>query len=281
MAVCYRHPSRETGVSCSSCGRPICPDCMTPTPVGMRCPECSRDRTKVKTIRTAPSTPIVTQALIVINVIAFIAETASGASLGGNGAGSIYSHGALFGPAIVHQHQYWRIVTAGFLHDGLLHIAVNMLSLYFVGRVLEPAIGSLNFAVIYFTSLLAGSFGALLFQPQAFTVGASGAIFGVFGALIVVAHARGIPIWQSGLAPVLVLNLVFSVSVSGISIGGHLGGLVAGLIAGWLVVEFGERRRMQSVVLLGCLVVAALSVVGALAVAGGHGLAPNGIGFTG
>ena len=86
MAVCYRHPSRETGVSCSSCGRPICPDCMTPTPVGMRCPECSRDRTKVKTIRTAPSTPIVTQALIVINVIAFIAETAAGASLGGNGA---------------------------------------------------------------------------------------------------------------------------------------------------------------------------------------------------
>ena len=281
MAVCYRHPSRETGVSCSSCGRPICPDCMTPTPVGMRCPECSRDRTKVKTMRTAPSSPIVTQALIVINVLAFIAETASGASLGGNGAGSIYSHGALYGPAIVHQHEYWRIVTAGFLHDGLLHIGVNMLSLYFVGRVLEPAIGSLNFGVIYFTSLLAGSFGALLFQPDAFTVGASGAIFGVFGALIVVAHARGIPIWQSGLAPVLVLNLLFSVSFSGISIGGHLGGLVAGLITGWLVVEFGERRRMQSVVLLGCLALAALSVFGALAVASGHGLAPNGIGLTG
>ncbi len=254
---------------------------MTPTPVGMRCPECSRDRTKVKTIRSAPSTPIVTQALIVINVIAFLAETASGAPLGGGGGGTIWNHAVLFGPAIVHQHEYWRIVTSGFLHDGLLHIAVNMLSLYFVGRVLEPAIGSFNFGLIYFTALLAGSFGALLFEPGSPTVGASGAIFGVFGALIVVAHARGIPIWQSGLAPVLVLNLLFSVSFSGISIGGHLGGLIAGLITGWLVVEFGERRRMQSVVLLGCLAVAVLSVIGALSVAGGHGLTPNGIGFTG
>jgi membrane associated rhomboid family serine protease len=254
---------------------------MTPTPVGMRCPECSRERTKVKTIRSAPSTPIVTQTLIVINVIVFLAETAAGAPLGGGGGGTVWNHGVLFGPAIANQHEYWRIVSSGFLHDGLLHIAVNMLSLYFVGRVLEPAIGSFNFALIYFTSLLAGSFGALLLEPLSPTVGASGAIFGVFGALIVVAYARGIPLWQSGLGPVLVINLLFSVSFSGISIGGHLGGLIAGLITGWLVVEFGERRRLQSVVLVGCLVLAALSVVGALTVAGSHGLTPHGIGFTG
>ena len=107
-----------------------------------------------------------------------------------------------------------------------------MLSLYFVGQVLEPAIGRVNFVAVYFASLLAGSFGALLFQPDALTVGASGAIFGIFGALIVVARGRGIPIWQSGLGLVLVLNLLFSVSFSGISIGGHLGGLVGGLITG-------------------------------------------------
>jgi membrane associated rhomboid family serine protease len=147
--------------------------------------------------------------------------------------------------------------------------------------VLEPAIGRLNFAAIYFASLLAGSFGALLFQPLALTVGASGAIFGIFGALIVVARARGIPIWQSGLGPVLLINLLFSVSFSGISIGGHLGGLVAGLISGWLVVEFSERRRMPWVAPAACLVIAVLSVVGAIAVAGSHGLAPHGIGFTG
>src|SRR5580700_3171627 len=100
MAVCYRHPNRETGVSCSSCGRPICPDCMTTTSVGMRCPECSREKTKVKTIRTLPSTPIVTQVIIAINVVVFLVETAAGAPLGGGGGGSVYLHGLLFGPFI-------------------------------------------------------------------------------------------------------------------------------------------------------------------------------------
>ncbi len=292
MAYCYRHPNRETGVSCSSCGRPICPDCMTPTPVGMRCPECARERTKVKTIRSGPSAPVVTQTLIAINVVVFIIETAAGAPLGGGGGGTIWNHGVLYGPAITAHnvpapfpyhgvHEYWRLVTGGFLHDGLFHILINMLSLYFVGIVLEPAIGRLNFAAIYIASLLAGAFGALLFQPGLPTVGASGAIFGIFGALIVVARARGIPIWQSGLGFVLIINLLFSVSFRGISIGGHLGGLIAGAVAGWLVVEYGERRRMPSVPVLGCAVIAVASVFGAIAVAGSHGLAPHGIGFTG
>src|SRR6516165_1821069 len=270
MAVCYRHPNRETGVSCSSCGRPICPDCMTPTPVGMRCPECSRERTKVKTIRSVPATPVVTQALIAINVLVFIAEAASGAQLGAGHTGTIYDKGALFGPAIAHQHQYWRIISSGFLHEGLAHLFINMLSLYFIGRILEPAIGSVNFAAVYFASLLAGSFGALLFQPAALTVGASGAIFGVFGALIVVARARQIPIWQSGLGPILLLNLLFSFSFRGISVGGHLGGLIGGLVTGWLIVEFGERRRQTTLALAGCVVVGIIGVVGAIAVAGSH-----------
>src|SRR6516225_5949793 len=116
MAVCYRHPNRETGVSCSSCGRPICPDCMTPTPVGMRCPECARERTRVRTMRSLPQTGApVTQALIVINVIVFIVEAASGTPLGGAEAGNVLRKGALFGPAIEHQHEYWRLLTAGFM----------------------------------------------------------------------------------------------------------------------------------------------------------------------
>jgi membrane associated rhomboid family serine protease len=254
---------------------------MTPTPVGMRCPECSRERTKVKTIRSAPAVPQVTQALIAVNVLVFIAETATSAGVGGGGGGTIYNKGALLGYAIAHQDEYWRIVTSGFLHDGLAHIFVNMLSLYFVGSVLEPAVGSRNFAAIYFASLLTGSFGALLFTPGVNTVGASGAIFGIFGALIMVARTRGISIWQSGLGFWLVLNLLFSVSFKGISIGGHLGGLIGGLVTGWLVIEFAERRRQPSTALLGCLIVAAIGVVGAIAVAGSHGIAPHGIGFTG
>lgn len=252
---------------------------MTPTPVGMRCPECSRDRTKVKTIRARPSVPVMTYALIALNVIVFVAETGAGAPLGGGGGGVIFNDGYLFGPAIAHQHEYWRLLTSGFLHDGLLHIAFNMFFLYIMGPMLEPAIGSVNFVIVYFVSLLAGSFGALLFQPGSETVGASGACFGVLGALIVVAYYRHIPIWRSGLGVTLLINIIFSLSVAGISIGGHLGGVVGGAIAGWLIVQLDERRRLPALALASCALVGAVAVVAAIAVAGAHGLAPGGIGF--
>src|SRR4051794_26300807 len=145
METCYRHPSRETGVSCSSCGRPICPGCMTPTSVGMRCPECSRDRTKVRTIRSGTRSYSVTQILIAINLIVFLAETGAGGGLGSGGGGWVFNHGVLFGPSITSHalfphgfpyaghNQYWRLITAGFLHDGIFHILINMVSLWFVG----------------------------------------------------------------------------------------------------------------------------------------------------
>lgn len=254
---------------------------MTPTPVGMRCPECARERTKVKTVRSGPSAPVVTQALVALNVLVFIAETAAGASLGGGGAaGSVYVHGALFGPLIEHQHEYWRIVTSGFLHDGILHIAFNMFFLWIMGSQLEPVIGHVNFAAVYFASLVMGSFGALLFEPNIPTVGASGACFGVLGALIVIAYYRHIPIWQSGLGVILLINVVFSLSVNNISIGGHLGGLVGGFITGWLYVQFAERRRAPALALTGCAALAVAAFFAAIAVAGGNGLTPHGIGFT-
>jgi membrane associated rhomboid family serine protease len=262
---------------------------MTPTPVGMRCPECSRERTKVKTLRTPASTRYSAwQILIALNVAVFVAELATGVTGGGTDTGWVYWHGSLFAPALTGHnpygppfngdHQYWRLLTAGFLHASLIHIALNMLSLYFVGRVLEPGIGRVNFVAIYFASLLAGSFGSILFQPNAPTLGASTAIFGIFGALIVVARARGIPLWQSGLAPVLIINLVFTLSVSDISIGGHLGGLASGFVCGWLVTEVAERRRQQGLALAGCAAVAVASVIGAIIIAGAgyHGLTPNG-----
>jgi membrane associated rhomboid family serine protease len=256
---------------------------MTPTPVGMRCPECSRERTKVRTARTirSSSDPIVTYTLIAINVIVFLTEGGTGASLSNGGGGTLFTKGVLYGPFISQGHEYWRLLSAGFLHDGFLHLLFNMMFLYFMGPALEQMIGRLAFVAVYFTSLLAGSFGALLLQPGYPTVGASGAAFGVLGALIVVARARGIPIWQSGLGITLAINVVFSLSFRQISIGAHLGGLLAGLIAGWLIVELGERRHMQTAAIGLCAVLAVASVAGAIAAAGGTGLAPNGIGLGG
>ncbi len=225
-----------------------------------------------------PRTWSMTHILIFINVVAFLWEVAGGVSLGGGRVGGYaFNEGALYGPALSGgYHQYWRLLTEGFLHESILHIGMNMLSLWFVGRSLEPAIGKTYFAAIYFTSLLAGSFGVLLFTPDIPALGASGAIFGLFGALIMFAHARGIPLWQSGLLPMLIFNLIFTLTVPGVSIGAHVGGLVAGLITGRLVVEYGEKRNRRDLVLAGCLGLAALSVIGAIAVAGGSGLLPNG-----
>jgi len=269
VAACYRHPSRETGVSCSSCGRPICPDCMTPTPVGMRCPECGRERTRVRTLRNMPTGPTATNVLIAINAIVFVA-----ASIAGGGttlgflavSGTVERHGDLYAPAIAGQHEYWRLVTSGFLHAGLLHLAFNMLFLYLLGNMLEPAIGRARFATLYLVSLLGGSLGALLLSPDAHTVGASGACFGILGGAIVVARDRGVSLVQSGLAGVLVINLVFSLR-PGISIGGHLGGLVTGLVAGAVLVRIGERRRRDALAYLLCLILAVGLVAASLVVA--------------
>jgi len=266
---------------------------MTPTSVGMRCPECAGDRTKVRRLHgrgtsatfarpqvwSDPRSWSITNVLIVINVVVFLWEVADGLSLGGGASGVPWPwyHGVLFGPFLSNgEDQYWRLVTAGFLHASIFHVGLNMLSLWFVGRSLEPAIGRLYFAAIYFTALLAGSFGALWFTPGAATLGASGAIFGVFGALIMVARARRIPLWQSGLLPILIFNFIYTLTIAGVSIGGHLFGVLAGFASGWLVTEYGEKRDNRAVVLCGCLLIAALAVVGSLAVAGGPGLLPNG-----
>jgi membrane associated rhomboid family serine protease len=266
--TCYRHPSRETGVSCSSCGRPICPDCMTPTPVGMRCPECSRQRTKVRTAATLTRDPQLTYVLIAINVIAFVAMAASGGGLDGRG-GPVFRNGALFGPA-VQAGDWWRIITAGFLHSGPLHLAFNMYFLYFIGQLLEPEIGKLRFALIYFVSLVGGSFGALLLSPNAVTVGASGAVFGIMGAAILAMRARGLDPMQSGLGVTLLLNLGITFLIPNISIGGHLGGLIAGGLVGYLLFDVAGRRRSSSEtpVLAICVVLGLALAVGCIAVAG-------------
>jgi membrane associated rhomboid family serine protease len=269
MATCYRHSSRETGVACSNCGRPICPDCMTTTPVGMRCPDCARQRTTVKTIRKVTRRPEVTLALIAINVVAFLAE--GSISLTGGPSGKVYEEGALFGsiegfPTLGVAHgQWWRIVTGGFLHENLLHIGFNMYVLYVLGVMLEPVLGRLRFGLIYAVSLLAGSLGALLVSPHSVTVGASGAVFGIMGAAAVEMRARQIPLMQSGVGGLILINLVISFTLPGISWGGHVGGLIAGALCA-LAIQAGTRHRAQSLALAACILLGAAALAGSIAV---------------
>jgi len=264
MATCYRHPSRETAVACSNCGRPICPDCMTTTPVGMRCPECSRERTKVMSIRNVGQRPRVTLALIAINIVVFLTEQGQFTLFSSTIHGPVIEEGVLFRAGIA-EHQYWRLITSGFLHENFIHIGFNMYLLYLLGMMLEPAIGSLRFAAIYFTALLAGSFGAL-FATASASLGASGAIFGLMGAAVVELRARRMSVMESGIGGLIVINLILSFSLANISVGAHIGGLIGGFLAG-LAIRTADDRHAGPLGLIACLAILAVSIFAAIAVA--------------
>ena len=243
---------------------------MTVTSVGMRCPDCARQRTKVRGIGSGLRTGAApaTYALIAINVAAFVAELAGGTNLGTfNAGGAVFTHGALNGPAVA-DGDWWRIVTAAFLHAGVVHIAFNMFALFILGTMLEPGIGTPRFLGVYFVSLLAGSFGALLLSPNEFTVGASGAIFGLMSAAFIIARHRGLEQLASQIGFFVIINLIFTFGVAQISVGGHLGGLIGGALAA-LLITFSERRARRPVLLevLGMLALAVLSIAGAVAAA--------------
>jgi membrane associated rhomboid family serine protease len=268
MATCYRHPSRETGVSCSNCGRPICPDCMTTTPVGMRCPECAKQSTKVMRLRDMAVAPRVTYALIAINVVAFLTEQGQFTLFGSSIHGTVIEEGVLDRGLIHFSHDYWRLVSAGFLHENFLHIGFNMYLLYLLGLMLEPAIGSVRFAAVYFTALLAGSFGALLATASP-SLGASGAVFGLMGAMVVELRARRLSVMESGIGGLILINLILSFSLANISVGAHVGGLIGGALAGLALRAAGDRYKVLG--LLACVALSAIAVAGAIAVSGVSG----------
>jgi membrane associated rhomboid family serine protease len=241
---------------------------MTPTSVGMRCPECSREKTRVVRRAWAGGEPIVTYTLIGINVLAYLGTVISGASATGSlGGNSLLVKAALNGPAVANGEVY-RIVTSGFMHYGFLHLLFNMYALYILGQLLEPAIGSLRFSLIYFVALIGGSIGALILDPNALTAGASGAVFGLMGAAVLLMRNRGINPFESGILIWLGLNLAITFTVSSISVGGHIGGLIAGTIAAAVVVELPDHVRMPTWgadVLTGLLGVASFAVAVAIA----------------
>lgn len=248
---CARHPDRPTALSCTRCGRPACPDCLRPASVGHQCVECvaaaQRSSAQARTIAGAPvrstlPTPVVTYALIALNVLVFAVTALQAGSLMENGAGAVnwYTGAAtfdssLFGtmvldPLAVAQGELFRVVGSGFLHFGLVHLAVNMFALWILGRDTEIVLGRSRYLAVYLVSLLGGSASALAFESLgAFTAGASGAIFGIMGAqAVLLVRMRRSPV------PVLAiigLNIVISLTVPGISLWGHIGGLVAGAAA--------------------------------------------------
>jgi membrane associated rhomboid family serine protease len=260
---CYRHPDRESGVRCRRCERPICPACMITAPVGFQCPSCVRGGPAVRPLRSLRRDPWVTRVIVGVCVAVFLPSLGQGASLG-RGAGDLVENLALSAPDVA-TGEWWRLVTSGFLHLGLLHVGFNMLILYQLGQLLEPALGRWRFAALYATALLGGSFGALLVSPDALTAGASGAVYGLMGAAVVGLRRRGIDPMQSGIGGLLVVNLLLTFVIPGISIGGHLGGLAAGAVGG--AVLFGTEDDHRPVGVAGCLAVAAALFLASLYVA--------------
>ena len=247
---CYRHPYEDAGVTCTRCDRPICPKCMITAPVGFQCPECVKGAPPVRRYSEIRSTSnqqiVVTIVLIAANLLIFIPSLGGGAVAGRGSSNQLAADFALYGPAVA-AGEWYRIITAGFLHYGLIHVGFNMYILYQLGQQLEPTLGRVRYALLYLTALIGGSVGALLLSPNALTAGASGAVFGLMGALAMAMRARGINVLQSSIGGLLIMNLVLTFAISGISIGGHLGGLAAGGVAGFLLHQTEESPAVGAV----------------------------------
>ncbi len=288
MPVCYRHPGRESHIRCQRCGRPICPDCMRDAAVGFQCPDCVAEGARTtRSGRTAygglrptkvGSTSI---GLIAVNVAVWVAVlvTGGGASrlvdllalrpngLCVTGQGGFEVSAArcdgvgTFLPGVV-DGALWQVLTSGFTHVQVLHIAFNMFALYVLGPQLEAALGRARFLALYFLSLLAGSAVVLWFagEYQA-TLGASGAVYGLVAALFVLARKVGGDVRQLGF--LIAVNVVITFAVPGISWQGHLGGFVGGLLVA-LVLVYSPRGPRRTAYQLGGLALITLVVLAAL-----------------
>jgi membrane associated rhomboid family serine protease len=246
--VCYRHPRNETAVSCSNCGRPICTDCMVFSAVGIKCPECAGQPTGAKRATTrvrAAANPgtgfIVTNALIVANVAVYLVQASGGGTLT-KPTGEIYRKGLLDAFDVANG-EWWRLLTYGFLHGSPIHLLFNMLMLWWFGRALEGLLGRGRFLAIYVLSILAGAAGALLLSPGNPTIGASGAVFGILGAGLVLERIR-IDVFGGSALFIVIFNLAFTFTVSYISIGSHIGGLVAGALTVLVLSRFGKGHAV-------------------------------------
>jgi len=218
-------------------------------PVGIRCPEHAGEAQGAKRVvqrvqaQRTRSPGWIAKGLVGVNVGIYLLQLAQGAPVSAN-AGSIFFHGALFGPDVA-DGDWWRLITAAFLHYGPIHLAMNMIALWLFGPALESALGATRFVLLYLAAGLAGSAGALLMTPEAVTVGASGAIYGLFGAILVL-ERQGTYVFGGSVIPLLVINFAFTLFIPGISKGGHIGGFVGGALAILVLSRFGRRRVVHA-----------------------------------
>lgn len=235
---CVRHPDRPTALSCTRCGRPACPDCLRAASVGHQCVDCiaadQRHTPQARTIagaavRTRMQTPLLTYVLIAVNVAIFAVTAVQSRNVMDNHIASpLFLDWVLWGPAVA-AGEFSRIVTSGFLHIGLMHLAVNMFALYVIGRDTEMVLGRARYFAVYVIALLGGSASVLLLDPLVPTAGASGAIFGLLGAqAVILLRLKRSP---TPVLAVIAINVIISITIPGISLWGHMGGLVAGAAA--------------------------------------------------
>lgn len=247
-AMCVRHPDRPTGLRCVRCDRPACPDCLREASVGYQCVDCveagrpaARGRTTIAGARLAGK-PVVVPVLVAINAAIFLLTVVQARSLNGNDASDLFRMWAL-NPGRVADGEWWRVVTAGFLHFGPMHLLFNMLALWVIGRDIEMILGRTRFVAVYLVSLLGGSAAALLYYGNdARVAGASGAVFGLMGGLAVVLRRMQVPATQ--VLVIIAVNIAISVALPGISLVGHIGGLVVGAIATAVMVYAPARNRV-------------------------------------
>ncbi len=270
VEVCYRHPREETRVHCTRCGRPICPQCMIPAPVGYQCPECV-DQAR-REFRRGPGRPFrggvsVTRALLATIIAVFVLELAVG------GVGSLLNEpsnrrlidlGAMQ-PLLIATGEYWRLFTAMFLHANLLHIAFNGYALYLFGTFIESNLGRTRMALIYFVTGFVASAASYAFGSVGVVgVGASGAIFGIFGAFIAYNYRRRHLAMSSAnlrwAATMLVLNALLTFGFGTIDWRAHLGGLVSGVAAGAIAEGWGPRSQRRMIQIAGFAALVAVGI---------------------
>jgi membrane associated rhomboid family serine protease len=251
-ARCYRHPNRETNLSCTRCDRPICPDCMRPAAVGFQCPECVRNQNRGR----EPALPyggklvqnagLVTVVFGVLNIGMYILTAfTSPSGVHHNASSHIFVRLVLVPEWIARTGEYWRLIGTAFLHYGFLHIAVNMISLAVLGPGVERVFGHVRFATLYILAALGGSVAVYAFDPNPLqaTAGASAAIFGLFGALVVLYRKLGLDI--RALIPTILINAYITYRVPNISWIGHIGGFITGALVALVLVYAPRVNRLR------------------------------------